>query len=152
MDICHSTHHLPDTQTHVLIRELRSRRGVVSPRPGEEPCPTRDWPGSAPGNSFRQHEDGFSSVTQLCLTLCNPMDCQASLSITNSWSLLKLMSIALVMPFNHLILCCPLLIPPSIFPSIRVFSKELVLWIRWPKYKSLLFESSADSQNLLTFF
>ena len=58
---------------------------------------------------------------------------QASLSITNSQSLLKLMSIELVMPSNHLILCCPLLLPPSIFPSIRVFSNESVLHIRWPK-------------------
>ena len=59
--------------------------------------------------------------------------CQASLSITDSWSLLKLMSITLVMPSNHLILCCPLLLPPSIFPSVRVFSNELVLRIRWLK-------------------
>ena len=60
--------------------------------------------------------------------------CQASLSITNSWSLLKLMSIELVMPSNHLILCRPLLILPSIIPSIRVFSNESLLRIRWPKY------------------
>ena len=60
--------------------------------------------------------------------------CQASLSITNSWSLLKLMSIEPVMPSNHLILCRPLLLQPSIFPSIRVFSNESVLCIRWPKY------------------
>jgi len=60
--------------------------------------------------------------------------CQASLSMNNSWSLLKLMSIELVMPSNHLILCCPLLLLPSIFPSIRVFSSELVLCIRWPVY------------------
>ena len=57
---------------------------------------------------------------------------QASLSITNSWSLLKLMSIELVMPSNHPILCCSLLLLPSIFPSIRVFSNESILWIRWP--------------------
>ena len=61
---------------------------------------------------------------------------QASLSITNSRSLLKLMSIELVMPSSHLILCCPLLLLPSIFPSIRVFSNESVLHIRWPKYWS----------------
>ena len=60
--------------------------------------------------------------------------CQASLSITNSRSWLKLMSIESVMPFNHLILCCPLFLPPSIFPSIKVFSNESVLCIRWPKY------------------
>ena len=59
---------------------------------------------------------------------------KASLSITNSWSLLKLLSIQLVMPSNHLILCHPLLLPPSIFPSIRVFSNESALHIRWPKY------------------
>ena len=62
--------------------------------------------------------------------------CQASLSITNSQSLLKLMSIELVMPSNHLILCHPLLLPPSIFPSNRVSSNESVLHIRWPKYWS----------------
>ena len=62
--------------------------------------------------------------------------CQASLSITNSWSLLKLMSIESVMPSNHLILCRPLLLSPSIFPSIRVFSNESALCIRWPKYWS----------------
>ena len=65
--------------------------------------------------------------------------CQASLSITNSQSLLKLMSTELVMPSNHLILCHPLLLPPSIFPSIRVFSNKSVLHIRWPKYWSFSF-------------
>ena len=65
--------------------------------------------------------------------------CQASLSITNSQSLLKLMSIKLVMPSNHLILCCPLLLLPSICPSIRVFSNKLVLRIKWPKYWSFSF-------------
>ena len=64
---------------------------------------------------------------------------QASLSITNSWSLLKLMSIKSVMPSNHLILCHPLLLLPSIFPSIRVFSSDSVLHIRWPKYWSFSF-------------
>ena len=64
--------------------------------------------------------------------------CQASLSITNSQSLLKFMSTELVMPSNHLILCRPLLLLPSIFPSIRVFSNESVLCIRWPKYWSHL--------------
>ena len=68
--------------------------------------------------------------------------CQASLSVTNSWSLLKLMSIELVMPPNHLILCHPLLLLPSIFPSIRVFSNEFVLHIRWPKYWSFSFSIS----------
>ena len=70
---------------------------------------------------------------------------QASLSITNSQSLLKLMSIKLVMPSNHLILPYPLLLPPSIFPSIRVFPNESVLHIRWPKYWS--FSVSISSSN-----
>ena len=72
---------------------------------------------------------------------------QASLSIIDSWSLLKLMSIELVMPSNHLILCCPLLLPPSIFPSIRVFSNESVLYIRWPKYWSFSFNISPSSEH-----
>ena len=71
--------------------------------------------------------------------------CQASLSITNSQSLLKLMFIQSVMPSNHLILCCPLLLSPSIFPSIRVFSNESVLCIRWTKYWS--FSSSISPSN-----
>ena len=71
---------------------------------------------------------------------------QASLSITNSQSLLKLMSIELVIPSNHLILCRPLLLPPSIFPSIRVFSNESVLCIRWPKYWSFSFSLSPSNE------
>ena len=71
---------------------------------------------------------------------------QASLSITNSWSLLKLMSIALVMPSNHLMLCCPLLFLPSIFPSIRVFSNESVLRIKWPKDWSFSFIISPSNK------
>ena len=72
--------------------------------------------------------------------------CQASLSITNYQSLLKLMSIKSVMASNHLILCCPLLLLPSIFPSIRVFSNESVLRIRWPKYWSLGFSISPSNE------
>ena len=72
---------------------------------------------------------------------------QASLSIINSQSLLKLMSIELVMPSNHLILCCPLLLSPSIFPSIRVFSNESALHIRWPKYWSFRFSISPSSEH-----
>ena len=71
---------------------------------------------------------------------------QASLSITNSWSLLKLMSIESVMPSNHLILCRPLLLLPSIFPSIRVFSNESALHIRWPKYWSFSFSVSPSNE------
>ena len=72
---------------------------------------------------------------------------QASLSITNSWSLLKLMSIESVMPSNHLILCRPLIFPPSIFPSIRVFSNELVLHIRWPTYWCFSFSISPSNEH-----
>ena len=71
---------------------------------------------------------------------------QASLSITKSWSLLKLMSIESMMPSSHLILCCPLLLLPSIFPSIRVFSTESVLHFRWPKYWSFSFSISPSNE------
>ena len=72
--------------------------------------------------------------------------CQASLSITNSQSLLKLMSVELAMPSNHLILCHPILLLPSIFPSIRVFSNEPALHIRWPKYWSFSFSVSLSKE------
>ena len=72
--------------------------------------------------------------------------CQASLSITNFWGLLKLMSIESVMPPNHLILCRPLFLPPSFFPSIRVFSSGSVLSIRWPKYWSFSFSISPSKE------
>ena len=90
----------------------------------------------------------FSSDAQLCLTLCNPMDCSLPgfLSIINSQTLLKLMSIEPVIPFNHLILCHPLLLVPSIFPSIRVFSNESVLPIRWPEYWSFSFSISPSDE------
>ena len=90
----------------------------------------------------------FSLVTQSCLTLCDPWTAahQASLSITNSQSLLKLMSIKSVMPSNHFILYCPLLLLPSLFPSIRVFSKESVIRIRWSKYQSFSFSISPSNE------
>ena len=72
---------------------------------------------------------------------------QASLSITNSWSLLRLMSIELVMQSNHLILCLPLLLLPSIFPSIRVFANESALHVRWPKYWSFSFNISPSNEH-----
>ena len=92
----------------------------------------------------------FSSVqslshVQLCVMPWTAA-CQASLSITNSRSLLKLMSIELVMPSNYLILCPPLLLLPSIFPSIRVFSNESLLRIRWPKYWSFSFSNSSSNE------
>ena len=78
---------------------------------------------------------------------------QASLFFTNSWSLLKLMSIESVMPYNHLILCCPLLLLPSIFSSIRVFSNESVLCIRYPKYwsSSISISPSNEYSGLISF-
>ena len=90
----------------------------------------------------------FSSVAQSCPTLCNPMNCStpALSSITNSQSSLRLMSIELVMLSNHPILCHPLPLPPSIFPSIRVFSNESVLCIRWPKNWSLSFNISLSDK------
>ena len=92
----------------------------------------------------------FSSIqslsrVRLFATPC-PAAHQASLSIANSWSLLKLMSIEQVMPSNHLILCCPLLLMPSIFSSIRVFSNESVLCIRWPQYWSFRFSISPSNE------
>ena len=90
-----------------------------------------------------------SSVTQLCPALCNPMDCSmpGSLSITNSQSLFRLMSIESVMPSNHLILCHPLLLLPSVFPSIRVFSNESTLHMRWPEYWSFSFSISPSNEH-----
>ena len=76
---------------------------------------------------------------------------QAFLSITNSWSFLKLMSIELVMPSNHLILCRPLLLPPSVFPSIRIYSNESACHIRWPKYWSFSFIISPSSEGFISF-
>ena len=90
----------------------------------------------------------FSSVAQLGLTLCDPMDC----SIPGFPVLHQLLELAqthvqkLVMPSNHLIFCCPLLLLPSIFPSFRVFSSESVLCIRWPKYWSFSFSISPSNE------
>ena len=93
------------------------------------------------------------SVAQSCQTLCDPWTAahQASLSFTISRSLFKLMSIELVMPFNHLILCHPLLLLPSIFPSIRVFSNVLALHIRWPKYWRFSISPSNEYSGLISF-
>ena len=100
-----------------------------------------------------QNRESINSVQSLSpvqlLATAWTAACQASLSITNSWSLLKLMSIKSVMPFNHLILCHPLLLLPSVFPSIRVFSNESVLWIRWPKYWSFFSFSISPSNEYL---
>ena len=90
----------------------------------------------------------FLSSGQFSLSVVSPWTaaCQASLSITNSQSLPKLMSIQSVMPSNHLIVCCPLLLLPSIFPSIRVFSNESALCIRWTKYWSFSISISPSSE------
>ena len=89
----------------------------------------------------------FSSVAQLCLTATPCITaCQASLYITNSRSVLNLMSVELVMPSSHLILCCSLLLSP-IPPSIRVFSNESTLWMRWPKYWSFSFSISPSNEH-----
>ena len=93
----------------------------------------------------------FSSVTQSCPTLCNPMNRSTpGLPVhhqLHSWSPPKPMSTESVMPSNHLILCCPLLLLPSIFPSIRVFSNESALHIRWPKYWSFCFSISPSNEH-----
>ena len=93
----------------------------------------------------------FSSVAQSVQLFVTPWTAahQDSLSITNSWSLLKLMSIDSVMPSNHIILYHPLLLSPSILPSIRVFSKESVLTIRWPKYWSFSISPSKEYTELI---
>ena len=108
--------------------------------------------GSREAGNYRMSVQ-FSSLTQSCPTLHNLMDCStpASLSITNSQSLLKLISIQLAMPSNHLILCCPLLLLPSFFPSIRVFSNESVLCIRQPKYWSFSISPSNENSGLISF-
>ena len=105
-----------------------------------------------PASSFLSGPQ-FSSVIQSLVTVYDPWTAahQASLSITNSWSLLKLMSIESVMPSNHLILCCPLLLLPSIILSIRVFSNESVLHNRWPKNWNFSISPSIAYWGLISF-
>ena len=108
--------------------------------------PTQTWNVSAPGVALASVQ--FSSVAQLCPTLCDPKNCTPGLlSITNSRSPPKPMSIESVMPSNYLIFCRPLLLLPSIFPSIRVFSNESVLRIRWPKYWRFNFNISPSDEH-----
>ena len=103
----------------------------------------------------RIHDGIFSSVAQLCPTLCDPMDCSTPglPVITNSRSSLRLTSIESVMPSSHLILCRPLLLLPPIPPSIRVFSNESTLRMRWPKYWSFSFSiiPSKETPGLISF-
>ena len=91
----------------------------------------------------------FSSVTQSCLTVCDPMDCSTpGFPVHHQLpAFTQTHVIELVMPSNHLILCRPLLLPPSIFPSIRVFSNESALCIRWPKYWSFRFSISPSNEH-----
>ena len=100
-----------------------------------------------------QFSCSLSSVAQLCPTLCDPMDYSTPGFPVHhpSWSLLKLTSIASGMPSNHLILCHPLLLLPSIFPSIRVFSYELALCSKWPKYWSFSISPSNENSWLISF-
>ena len=95
----------------------------------------------------------YCSVAQSCLTLCNPWTVayQASLSFIITQRLLKFMSIESVMPSNHLVLCCLLLLLPSVFPSTRVFSNESVLCIRWPKYWTFSISPSNEYSGLISF-
>ena len=99
-------------------------------------------------NAIYKDSIQFSSVTQPCLTLCDPMDCN-TLGFPVHHQLPELTQThvhKVIMPSNHLILCCPLLLLPSIFPSIRVFSNESVLCIRWPKYWSFSFTISPSNE------
>ena len=95
----------------------------------------------------------YCSVAQSCLTLCNPWTVayQASLSFIITQRLLKFTSIESVMPSNHIVLCCLLLLLPSVFPSTRVFSNESVLCIRWPKYWTFSISPSDEYSGLVSF-
>ena len=144
----------------MLLHGLKPGLGVHRQAPGGKPTASASPqarlqtfqrqlpPGSVVSSS--QAFVQFSSVQSLsCVQLFStPRTAarQASLSITNSWSLLKLMSIESVMPSNHLILCSPLLLLPSIFPSIRIFFNESVLHIRWPKHWSFSFSISPSNE------
>ena len=122
------------------VGKLSSMKPVPGAKKLEDRCPV---------SLSSQDSVQLSSVAQLCPTRCDPIDCstRASLSITNSQSLLKLMSVESVMPSSHFILCGPLLLPPSIFPSIRVSSNESALRIRWPKYWSFSFSISPSNEG-----
>ena len=118
-----------DTCTHTCMRTYNPT-----------PCSDAQW---CAGISSVQFSQSVVSDSATPWTAAR----QASLSITNSWSLLKLMSIESVMPSNHLVLCRPLLLSPSIFPSIRIFSNESALRMRWPKYWSCSFNISPSNEH-----
>ena len=114
---------------------------------------TKEQPLIATAREKRVHSNEdpvqFSSVAQSCPTLCNPMNLSTpGLPVHHQLlELLKFMSIESVMPSNHLILCCPLLLLPSIFPSIRIFSNESALCIRWPKYWNFSFSINPSNEH-----
>ena len=115
-----------------------------------DPASTARIPSPRPG--YLEHPSDklrFSSVIQSCLTFCDPVDCSVpSFPVVHQLpELIKLMSIKSVMPSNHLILCCPLLLLPSIFPSIRIISNESVFHIRWPKCWSFSFSISLSNEH-----
>ena len=126
----------------VVAGDMKTRVTPTCPRPRLSSRLKR-W------HSQRFSSVQLSSVTQSCPTLCAPWIAarQASLSITNSRSSLTLTSIESVMPSSHLILCCPLLLLPPILPSIRVFSNESTLCMRWPKYWSFSFSISPSKEH-----
>ena len=134
---------------HLVVRKLLGARILC---PCSYPCRSVNHATISvqQDNCYTLFYNFFSSVQSLShvLLFVTPWTaaCKSSLSITNAQSLLKLMSIESVMPSNHLILCLPLLLPPSIFPSIRVFSNESVLHIMWPEYWSFSFSISPSSE------
>ena len=140
-------HSLPGFSVHGILQAripkwvaMPSSRGSSQPR---DPTIKEDsLPLTPPGKPQVQFSRSVVTDSATPWTAAH----QASLSITNSWSLLKLMSIESVMPSNHLILCRPLLLLPSVFPSIRVFSNESVLHIRWPKYWNFRFSISPSNE------
>ena len=147
LPVHHQLRELTQTHVHCVGDAIQPSHPLLSPSP--------------PAFNPSQHQGLFQDLVQSVQLLSHVLlfvtpwtaACQASLSITNSRNLLKLMSIELVMPFNHLILSCPLLLPPSIFPSIRVFSNESALHIGWPKYWSFSFIISpfSDYSGLISF-
>ena len=126
-----------------FLATLCSSEPIISPNIKGQPGLMQTFSSGSSGQ-----RQWFSSVAQSCPTLCDPWTAgrQASLSITNSQSLLKLMSIESVMPSNHLNLYHPLLLLPSVFLSIRVFSNESVLCYRWPKYWNFIFGISPSNE------
>ena len=128
-------------------------------RPSHHSCDNRNFPKHCQMSLGRLNHPQqraffcccFGSVMSNSLQPHGLQHCQASMSFTISWSLLKLMSVESVMPSNHLILCRPFLLLPSICPNIKVFSNELALCIRWPKYQSFSISPSSEYSGLISF-